>query len=191
MSKPEKHIYTADEYLAHEGTAETRSEFFNGELFAMVGASINHNRIVTNLVTWLTNQFLSNNTSCEAVSNDMRVELAPQISYAYPDVVVICEQPEFVEGRNDTLINPAVIFEVLSESTRDYDRGSKFAAYRKISTLKDYITVEQGQVGMEHFSRIDDTNWSFSVYEDDDQELKIASIRATIPVGAVYRRVVF
>ena len=121
----------------------------------------------------------------------MRVELAPQISYAYPDVVVICEQPEFVEGRNDTLINPAVIFEVLSESTRDYDRGSKFAAYRKISTLKDYITVEQGQVGIEHFSRIDDTNWSFSVYEDDDQELTIASIRATIPVEAVYRRVVF
>lgn len=124
-----KESYTSAQYLALESESETKHEYHNGHIVAMTRASFEHNRIIVNLATELTNGLRSQKSSCGAFVNDLRVYIPHRNMYTYPDVLVLCNSPEFVEGRKDTITNPNIIIEVLSASTEAYDRSKKFHAY--------------------------------------------------------------
>jgi Uma2 family endonuclease len=176
-------------YFDLEEFSEKRHEYCRGEIFAMVGGTPNHNRIVLNIAGLLNSRF--GGGPCEAFASDLRVEIGKKSHYAYPDVVVVCGELEFAERRSDTITNPAVVFEVLSESTKDYDRGTKFAAYRSLKTLSDYLLVEQNKPHVEYFSKENDGSWRLRELFGMKEAIEIASVRATLSLGEIYERVAF
>ena len=139
MSTAPKTYLTQADYLHRERAAEGKSEFYRGEMFAMAGASREHNLIVGNLVTSLNLQL--RDRDCQVYPSDMRVKVSPTGLYTYPDVSVACENPEFEDAQGDTLLNPRVLVEVLSDSTEAYDRGPKFEQYRQLASLRDYLLI--------------------------------------------------
>lgn len=151
MSSATKPHFTPQEYLTLERKSPTRNEYFRGEIFAMAGASREHSLIGANITREVGNQILDR--PCESYSNDMRVRVDATGLYTYPDVVVVCGEPEFQDREVDTLLNPTVIFEVLSESTEAYDRGVKFGHYRKIPSLREYVMVSQDRMLVERYTR--------------------------------------
>ena len=187
MLKANEKYISIEEYFARDDTAEHRSEYYRGVVFAMAGGTPNHNRITVNLSSLLNAQFRGGH--CEAFSIDLRVQVAKDIHYTYPDVVVVCGELEFADGRSDTITNPVVIMEVLSESTRDYDRGTKFTAYRGIETLTDYILIDQNAVLIEYFSKECDGTWRLREYFSTEEVVEIKSTGAMLPVNAIYERV--
>jgi Uma2 family endonuclease len=187
MLKANEKYISIEEYFAREDSAELRSEYFCGDVFAMAGGTPNHNRITVNLTSMLNSKFRGG--PCEAFSSDLRVQVAKDVHYTYPDVVVVCGELILAEGRTDTITNPIVIMEVLSESTRDYDRGSKFTAYRSIETLTDYILIDQDTVHIEYFSKERDGTWRLRELFSAEEFLEIKSIEATLPAKAIYERV--
>jgi Uma2 family endonuclease len=178
---------TEEQYLAIERAAEFKSEFLNGEMFAMAGASIQHSRIRTNLTGELYTRLRG--TACEAFGSDFRVRVSSSGMYTYPDIIVVGGKPILADAHQDNLLNPAVIFEVLSPSTERYDRGLKFQHYRTIESLKDYIVVEQSKIWIEHFTREADNTWTLRDYQQLDKDLKIDSIGVQIPLALIYERV--
>ena len=189
MLKPNEKFLSVEEYFDLEQSSEIRNEYLHGELFAMVGGTPNHNRITLNLAGRLNARF--GGGPCEAFASDLRVEIAENRQYAYPDVVVVCGGFELAEGRTDTITNPKVIFEVLSESTKDYDRGSKFAAYRKGKTLTDYLLVDQNGAHVEYFAKEGDGSWRLREYFSKDDAIRIESVGATLKMVEIYDRVEF
>ena len=151
MASQPKPSYTPEEYLALEREAEFKSEYIDGYIVAMAGASEPHNLRVTNTVRELSIQLKGRD--CRVYSNDMRVDLRERKLFAYPDVVVVCGEPQFADDRRDNLRNPVVIIEVLSQLTESYDRGLKFIKYRRIESLKEYVLVAQGGALIEHYVR--------------------------------------
>jgi len=189
MLKPNKRLYTVEEYFALEEHAEYKSEYFRGEIFAMAGGTPNHSRITVDLAGLLNVAF--NETSCEAFANDLRVQIDKEGHYTYTDVVVVCGNLEFTEGRRDTITNPLVIVEVLSDSTKDYDRGSKFTAYRSIESLQDYVLIDQESVHIEYFSKESDETWRLREYFSLEDVLTLESVQCTLPLQKIYKRVSF
>ena len=187
MLKTNEEFISTDEYFAREETAEHRSEYYCGDVFAMAGGTPNHNRITVNLASLLNSQF--RDRPCEAFSSDLRVQVARDVHYTYPDVAVVCGELILAEGRTDTITNPVVIMEVLSESTRDYDRGTKFTAYRSIETLTDYILIDQDTVHIEYFSKELDGTWRLREFFNTEEVMEIKSIEAALPAKAIYERV--
>jgi Uma2 family endonuclease len=155
MSVAEQHKLTAAAYLSVERKAETRSEFLDGEVFSMAGGSHRHSLIATNLAGELRAGLKAG--SCQVLNSDMRVLVRPTGLYAYPDVSVACGQLEFEDEVEDTLLNPKVIAEVLSESTAAWDRGKKFWHYRHLDSLTDYLLVSQDAWLVEHYARQTDS----------------------------------
>jgi len=180
---------TPEEYLALERQTETKSEYFDGEMLPMPGVSLNHVTIVTNFVFELNSQFLDR--PCRVLSTDLRVKTARTGSYVYPDVIVVLGEPELEDDHQDTLLNPLVIFEVLSPSTESYDRGPKFANYRTIESLKEYFLVSQTEIHIERYLRQDDGNWLYSEVTDPAGSLELASVACRIPLSRIYRKVDF
>ena len=176
-----------EEYLALDRAAEFRSEFVDGEMFAMSGGSLRHARLQRNLLFEL--QSALKDTGCEAFTSDMRVRVPATRMYAYPDVTVICGKPVLVDEHQDILLNPIVIFEVLSPSTERYDRGLKFQQYRAIESLKDYILVDQNQVRIEQFTRQDSSPWTLRDYQRLEEVLTIASINVSLPLHRIYDQI--
>lgn len=187
MFQTNKELYTLEEYFALEDQSEDKHEYFYGELFAMAGGTPNHNRITMDLAGVL--NVALREKGCEAFTSDLRVQLDKHYHYVYPDVVGVCGALAFAEGRNDTVTNPVLIAEVLSDATRDYDRGTKFHAYRKIETLRDYLLVEQKHVQVEHFSKEDDGSWRLREYNSLDDALYIQALQCRLFLKDVYRRV--
>ena len=145
-----RHYLTPEEYLALERQAETKSEYLRGEVYAMAGAS---SRIPRSRPTC--SYYLLLNSSRDPVrlvGSDLRVKVPPTGLYTYPDIVVICGRPQFEDRHQDTLVNPTVIFEILSRSTEGYDRGEKFANYRTLESLTDFIMVSQHRPLVEHYA---------------------------------------
>jgi Uma2 family endonuclease len=142
---------TEAEYLEIERTAEWKSEFFNGEMFAMAGATPEHVLIAGNVAAELRLQLRGR--PCRVYPVDLRVKVSDTGLYTYPDVVVVCGEPRFDELRGDTLLNPTLIVEVLSSSTEAYDRGDKFAHYRRLDSLQEYVLVAQDRCRIERFLR--------------------------------------
>lgn len=176
------------EYLAFDRAAETRSEYLDGELLAMGGASLAHVRIVRNLLLLLEPQL--RRRGCEAFSNDLRVWVPATDFFAYPDVVVVCGAPELADEQRDTLLNPTLIIEVLSPSTEGYDRGEKLAQYRHIQSLRDYLLVAQDRPRLDHYARQEDaSHWLLTVLDDLDAKLELPSIGSTLAPRDVYDRI--
>lgn len=173
-----------DEYLALERAGEVRHEYLRGELFAMVGASRTHNLIDTRLVVALHTRLRQR--GCEVYANDMRVRVEVTDFVAYPDVVVVCGEPAFHDRQADTLLDPVLIVEVLSPSTSDYDRGGKFAHYRSIPSLRDYLLVAQSAVHVEHFAREAGDTWRFTETGDPATAIELPSLGCTLPVAEIY-----
>ncbi|MFP4390858.1 MAG: Uma2 family endonuclease [Desulfococcaceae bacterium] len=152
---------TAEAYLEGERTAEFKSEFRNGHVFAMTGASVPHNIISMNIANALYNALADRD--CLVFHADVKVQIEEAAHYVYPDVSVVCGPIEYGMGREDVIANPFLVVEVLSQSTQDYDRGSKFAAYRNLPSLRDYLIVDQYRVLTEHFHRIREDDWNLNV----------------------------
>ena len=186
VAKPQKY-YSPVEYLALEETAEYRSEFYQGEIFAMSGGSANHNRITRNLVVALEAAF--EGKPCEAFITDMRLLVKKNGLYTYPDVMVVCGKLAFVKGRTDTITNPVAIVEVLSESTQGYDRGAKFELYRAIETLQDYVLIDQARVHVEYFRKLEDGRWLLTEFNELEGVLRLESVAVEVSLDRVYQRV--
>jgi Uma2 family endonuclease len=178
--------FTPEQYLALEEVSNYRSEYIGGEIYAMAGGSSDHSLIEGNLVTIL-NQLLERRP-CRVYTSNMRLQIEAVDVFTYPDAMVVCGQVEFVKGRNDTLKNPLVIFEVLSKSTRRYDRGKKFGFYKKISTLEEYVLVDSERAHVEIFRR-DGNTWNAEMSHSLDKVLELQSIGLKIPVQRLYSKV--
>jgi Uma2 family endonuclease len=179
--------YTPEEYLLLEREAEHKSEYFDGEIFAMSGASERHNLIVTNLVRELSLQLKGR--ACKTYSNDMRVKVTSTGLYTYPNVIVLGGKAVFDDEQEDTLLNPTVIVEVLSKSTGGYDKGEKFAHYRKLESLADYLLVSQGKYHVEHYFRQRDSQWLLSETENLKSAFPISSINCVLSMAEIYDKV--
>jgi len=177
---------TEDQYLALERAADFKSEYFDGEMFAMSGASMQHGRLQRNLITELSNAL--RDTPCEPFGSDLRVRVSRRM-YTYPDVTIVCGKPILADERQDVLLNPTVIFEILSPSTEKYDRGLKLQHYRTIESLQDYILVDQSQIRIEHYTRQDKNVWTLRDYQSLEDTMTIASIDAALSLARVYDRV--
>ena len=188
MTALPKITLTQADYLRIERAAETKSEFYRGEMFAMSGASRQHNRLSINISSSLHGQLRK--SPCEAFANDMRVKVSETGLYTYPDVAVACGTPQFEDKQLDTLLNPTVIIEVLSKSTESYDRGAKFAQYRQLPSLQTYLLVSQDRLLVERFTR-DGNEWRYQAYEHADEVVNITAIDCTLRLADCYERVEF
>ena len=189
MSTAKKPQYLPTEYLVVERSAATRSEYFQGEIFAMAGASRGHNLIVTNCTGEFRNAL--RDRGCEVYANDMRVKIASSGLYTYPDVTVVCDQPQFEDDQFDTLLNPRLLIEVLSETTEKYDRGFKSAQYRQIPGLKELILISQDGPGVECLARQESGLWLLREQRDINQSIFLESLNVTISLSEIYRQVTF
>ncbi len=182
-----KPYLTPEEYLAFERQAETRSEYWQGETFALAGASTNHTIIGANTLAELVMQLKARN--CTAHTSDLRVKVSRAELYTYPDVTVVCGKAEFEDRDDDTLLNPTVIIEVLSPSIEVYDRGAKFEFYRTLESLTDYLLVSQSSPTVEHYTRQPDDRWLLTAYKGLDAVAPIAAIGCELRLADVYDKV--
>ncbi len=189
MSTLPKLKLTPQDYLVQERQAAFKSEFYHGEMFAMAGATREHNLIVGNVVGEVRNALKAR--PCEVYPSDMRVKVSPTGLYTYPDATVVCGAPEFDDEQFDTLLNPTVLFEVLSESTESYDRGAKFRQYRKIASLKEYVIISPDRASVECYIRQADGGWLLQEYQALEQTATFESINVTIALSEIYRNVEF
>ncbi len=189
LPQPKPHL-TFDEWLeAERASLEGRSEYIDGEVFAMTGASAAHNAIVMNIGSALHTQMKGR--PCQVYANDMKVRVRTRNTGAYPDLVAFCAEHEFQDNRRDILLNPSLIVEVLSDSTEAYDRGDKFALYRQIPSLRQYLLVSQHQVAVDLYTRGDDGRWILTDFSDLNDSIHLASVDCTLDLAEVYDKVEF
>jgi Uma2 family endonuclease len=174
---------TEQQYLEIERAAEFKHEFLDGEMIAMSGATLRHSDIASNVLAELRGRLRG--SQCKAFNADLRVRASERLC-SYPDVSVICGKPALAGENQDILLNPIVIFEVLSPTTEKYDRGLKFQLYRTNESLREYILVSQGSVRVEHYVRQDATTWTLRDYVSMNDELKMDSIGASLPLHRIY-----
>ncbi len=177
---------TPEEYLTWERKQPFKNEYHNGQIIAMSGASRAHNRITVDITIQLGNQLM--NSECEVFASEMRVRTSPEVSYFYPDVIVVCGEPRFEDDTFDTLLNPIVVIEVLSPSTAAFDRGEKFEHYKQLTSLPEYILISQDSVRVEHYCR-QETQWLHNTFQRLGDVLSLPSIECEVPLRAIYRRV--
>ncbi|MCE3015054.1 MAG: Uma2 family endonuclease [Pirellula sp.] len=189
MANVPKPYLTPQQYLAIERRAEFKSQYFQGEMFAMAGASREHNLIVANLIGEVRNSL--KNRPCEVYPSDMRVKCSMSGLYTYPDAVVVCGKAEFEDDEFDTLTNPLVLFEVLSDSTESYDRGSKFQRYRQIDSLQEYVMISQDRANVECYVRQADDRWLLRETQQLEESALFESIQVAIPLAEIYRNISF
>ena len=182
----EKTNWTREAYLEMERASPERHELHDGEVFAMSGASREHNLVVFNLAASLHGALKGR--PCEAYMNEMRVGYPPQTRYLYPDAVVVCGGPRFEDRTLDTLLNPTVVFEVLSASTESFDRGRKFKHYGAIESMREYVLLSQTEVRVEQFTRQGDGTWILRAL-GAGETLRLPSLDVALPVDALYERV--
>lgn len=180
---PQRH-YTVGEYFAIEQSSDVKHEFYEGEIFAMAGASVSHNRIVGNVLAALNRELRG--SDCEALGSDLRVQ-TPSGLYTYPDVMVICGEPALIDAPLDTVTNPVLIVEVLSDSTAEYDRGEKFELYQAIPTLSEYALIQQSKISLELFSR--EAGWASKSWSKPEDRVSLGTRDTPLSLSEVYDRV--
>lgn len=184
MSQPAiKHV-TEAEYLSFEREAEERHEYYKGEIFAMSGASLKHNIIENNLRV-IVGSFLKGK-KCRSFGSNLRIHIPQNTLYTYPDILIVCDQPKLSDEYFDTLLNPAVIIEILSPSTANYDRGAKFDLYREIESLKEYILIDSTTIHFVHYIKNPDLTWTLSESKDLNATFFITTIGLQILLSEVY-----
>ena len=187
MQSALKQIYSREDYLAFEEQADIKYEFFRSEIFAMAGGSFNHACIQGNIYTTLKNQLRGKN--CTPIGSDMRIH-TPSGLDTYPDVSVFCGKPELQDNQR-TLLNPSVIIEVLSPSTRNYDWGTKFALYRAIPCLQDYLLVDSEDVSVEHYRRLNSYEWILHDYQDIKDQIPLTTLEESLNLRVIYEQIEF
>jgi len=187
MSAQPKTLLSPEEYLEQERRAEYKSEYLVGEIFALAGASRRHALIVTNLIGELGQQLRGK--PCEVYSGDLRLRVTPTGLYTYPDVMLVCADVQFADDQKDTVLNPVVLIEVLSESTSDYDRGRKFEYYRTLPSLSEYLTVAQDKPHIEHWTRQQEDSGILAELNDLSQTVRLASIDCVLPLKEIYDKI--
>jgi Uma2 family endonuclease len=187
MSTQPKTFLTPEQYLEIERKAEFKSEYYNGEMFAMAGGSPRHAFIIANIMYELVGQLKGRPS--RVASSQLRLRVLPSGLYTYPDVMVICGGLQYADDRKDTVVNPVVIIEVLSESTRDYDRGQKFEFCRGLSSLREYVTIAQTAPHIEHWTRQEVDTGVLSEFNDLNQAIHLASINCVLKLSDVYDKV--
>ena len=190
--RAERH-YTVEDYFAIEESSPIKHEFYGGEIFAMAGASLRHNRLVGNIYAALRAR-LHDDGACEVFGGDLRVR-TPGGLYTYPDVLVVCGGVELsATDRLDTVLNPTALVEVLSDSTKDYDRGGKFALYRELPSLREYVLVEQAQMLVEHFTNPaggGHAAWPRRQYTDAQARIMLSALGVELSLAEIYARLDF
>lgn len=197
LPKPKpKTLFTVDEYLAMERAATERHEYLDGQIFAMAGESGKHGDVTVNVTGQFYNQLRG--SPCRARTKDTKVLSGPILKagettrglFSYPDIVVICGKPEYLDTHKDIVLNPTAIVEVLSPSTEAVDRGDKFTRYQTWNpSLQDYLLVSQDQAQVEHFTRQPDGSWSYHLYSGLEASVVISSIQCTLKLADIYDRI--
>lgn len=183
-AQPQRKI-SPEEYLELEREADYKSEYFQGEVFAIAGAGRNHNRITENLSIDI--GFFLKGKSCRSYSSDLKIHIPANGLYTYPDLLVVCGKEQFVDDKTDTLLNPRIIVEVLSKSTGSYDRGEKFQLYRSIPSLEEYVLIDSQRIAAEVFRKSEQGFWSLmSESYTLEGGIELASIGLTLPMRDIY-----
>jgi Uma2 family endonuclease len=187
MSAVPQQKFTEAEYLAFENASETKHEYFHGEIFAMAGASPEHDGISVNVIASLHAQLRQH--PCNVFSSDVRVKVKSTRLYTYPDVSVVCGEAEFTQDKPPSLLNPTLLVEVLSPSTESYDRGAKFRHYRMFESLQEYVLIAQDTARIEVFTRQGTDTWIFKDAIDLDSVIELKSIGCSLALADVYEKV--
>lgn len=187
MSTQRDTYISPEEYLAFEREAEYKSEYLDGVLSAMTGASFRHIQAVTNLAAELTQKL--RDRPCVVLSNEMKVRLPDSRKFFYPDLTVVCDKPKFHDERTDTILNPLLIIEVLSKSTEAFDRGAKFQAYQSLNSVSEYLLVAQDKPAIEQYVRQSDGSWTYRAVIGLESSLLLPSVECTLDLRAVYDKV--
>ncbi len=182
-------LTTVEQYLEIERKSEFRSEYLNGQIFAMSGGTLYHARIVRNALSTLAEQLRGK--PCEPVSSDLRLFCALHDLFTYPDIVVVCGPGKFLDSRRDTITDATIVVEVLSPSTVNYDRGEKFRYYRSLESFSEYLLVAQDAVRAEHHVRQPDGSWLFREFTAPGSEIELRSIGCRVKLESLYERVEF
>ena len=185
----ETDYYSPEEYLELEINSELRHEYIDGLIIPMTGGTPNHNKIAGNLYVAI--HFSLKRQPFEVYYTDQRLWIPKKRIHTYPDVMVVQTPLIFAEGRNDTITNPLMIAEVLSKSTKGYDRDEKFAAYRTITSFQEYILIDQYTIHVEQYVKTDNKKWMFVEYEDSNDILNLASVPCQISLADIYDKVDF
>ena len=173
------------EYLEAERLALDKHEYFRGEIFAMSGASIPHNIISKNILVDIAVKL--NGKSCEPFGSDLRIHIPKSTLYTYPDISIICGEIETTDDNFDTITNPSVIIEILSKSTRDYDKGGKFTLYRQIETLQEYFLIDSENIMVEKFIRNKDNSWQLTEYKNLDESFTVNTVEIEMHLSEIYK----
>ena len=189
MAAEIKSLLTPAEYLAFERASETKHEYVAGEVTAMAGASRRHILIVSSTVTSLNNALAAR--PCEVYPNDMRVKIGSLGIYTYPDIAIVCDEPNLEDAQQDTLLNPGVVIEVLSPSTERYDHDLKFRRYQLIPSLRDYILIAQDEPRVEHYTIGSPGDLTLRVYRDLQTFVDLPTLGCRLPLAEIYARVTF
>ncbi len=189
MSAHPQKVWTVETYLAFERTSEERHEYFAGEIFAMAGASRIHNLVVMNTSASLHAQLRQK--SCTVYPSDMRLKISVTGLYTYPDISVVCGQPQLEDSHQDTLLNPMLLIEVLSPSSENYDRGKKFQHYRTLDSLQEYLLISQDSPRIEHYRRQEKDQWLLSETTRLEDSIALPSIGCQLLLADVYEKVTF
>jgi Uma2 family endonuclease len=184
MSTQPKTFLTPEEYLEIERKAEFKSEYYAGEMFAMSGGTANHSFIGCNIIALLTTKLRG--SSCRAANSDLRVGVARNGPFYYPDAMILCGEIKYLDNRQDVVTNPAVIFEVLSPSTATYDLGEKFIQYRRLDSLREYVVVHQDTRLVQRFERREEGQWLLTFYEGLEGAVALSSAPCVLPMAEIY-----
>jgi len=179
-----KQHYSIEEYLEMENAATEKHEYYNGEIFAMSGAKLEHNIVTSNLHGVLVQKLKGK--PCRPFGSDLRIHIEKNTLFTYPDLSIICGEPESLNNDKMNFLNPSIIIEVASPATKDYDRGAKFKLYRDIPTLKEYILIDPLSVSIEAFSINGQGNWELKDYNNIDQNLEFSSIQISVELREIY-----
>ncbi|MFM6004456.1 MAG: Uma2 family endonuclease [Sphaerospermopsis kisseleviana] len=185
----ETRYYSPEEYLEFEVNSDIRHEYIDGLIIPMTGGTPNHNQIALNFSGTL--NYLLKRRPYQVFVTDQRLWIPNRRIHTYPDIMVVQTPLVFAEGRKDTITNPLMIAEVLSNSTKSYDKDEKFAAYRTIPTFQEYILIDQYSMHVEQYCKIGDNKWVFSEFADAEASLNLASIPCQLVLGDIYDRVEF
>ncbi len=189
MQKPALKYFTSEEYLALEETAEYKSEYYQGKIFAIAESSINQDRIVRNLALQISGSLVDK--KYKVFANDLRLWVENGALFTHPDVLVVCGRPKAYKNRRDTVVNPLLIVEVTPASAQNYGRGQKFRFYRSIPTLREYLWVDQYKIHIEQFSLDQQNRWTLTDHYGDEAVLHCTSIDFKIPLRDIYHTVEF
>jgi Uma2 family endonuclease len=185
----EKKVYTPEEYLEFEVNSEERHEYINGEIALMAGGTPNHNKIAGNFYAAL--NFALKRQPYDVFFTDQRLWIPRKRIYTYPDVMVVSGELQLQAGRRDTITNPLMIAEVLSASTRSYDKDAKFATYRSIPNFQEYLLIDQYTMHIEHYFKTEQKRWVFAEYDDVDETVSLNSLSFQITLADIYDKVEF